>query len=427
MKRILSLFLALLTLLSLCACSSGIQAPTETAPEETSSTKAEERIYTPEERKILDERRELAASFMHKMATVLWRSAEEITYTIQSGVTPDQVENTSGLPQKLTLQKGRLYQGLPYTYASNGTGSFSQAFTEPDQSGIPSVSGLTWQMLSGGGKTARFGNDCATAVMQSWGQVSNSFSITSTAYMTENYGFLPVGSYYVSKSKLSNTKNDCRINGEQTLFASYAKLLKADAVVERNDGSGHAMLVTSVHAVPSGDSFHPEKSYITVTHQTRNYYAKDAKYYDEKLGEDVYTWYGIDDKYTFRQLFEYGYLPVTCKELIDPAPLPQLEISSSVTELTAENVFTGEIKSNQMIEFLSAEIKNDSGAVVQKALVAATRKTKTEFPCEALLDETYALGKIDLVALTQGSYTITITANLVNGEKAPVRELSFTK
>ena len=425
MKRIFALFLLLSLLLPLASCSSGIEAPAETIPVETEEAQTEEKSLTPEEEKILAERRDKVADYMHQMATILWRSAEDLDYTIKSDVSPNQVTNGSGLPQKLTLKKGRLYQGLPYTYASNGIASFSQAFTETD--GIPDLSGLNWQMLSGGGKTARFGNDCATAVMQAWGQVGNSFAITSTAYLCANNGFLPVGSYYVSKAQLSDTKKDCKNNGEETMFASYAKLQKADAVVERNGGSGHTMMVTSVHAVPYGDSFHPEQSYITVTHQTRSYYAKDAKYYDEKLGEDVYTWYGIDDKYTFRQLYNSGYLPITCKELIDPSPLPELKISSSVTELTPENFFTGEIRSNQMIEFLAAEIKNDSDAVVQKAIVAATRKTKTEFPCNTFLDETYALGKIDLSALPQGSYTLTVTANLVNGERVPVRELSFTK
>ena len=418
---------ALIVLFALClsSCSPELAPKESPAPAtaEAKQTATEEKTLTPEEQKILDERREIVTDYMNRMATLLWRSAEDLDYTIKSDVKPEDVINTGGLPDRLSLVKGRLYQGLPYTYASNGLASFSNYFSDSEE--IPSVSGLTWQVLSG--STVRIGNDCATAVMQSWGQVGNSFSITSTAYMCANYGFLPVGSYYVSKAKLEDTKKDCRNNGETVMFSSYAKLQKGDAVVERNGGSGHAMLVTSVHAVPAGNSFHPEQSYITVTHQTRTYYAKEAKFYSEELGEDVYTWYGIDDKYTFRQLYESGYLPITCKELIDPAPLPELKISSDLTELTTENMLTGSIFSNQMIEFLHAEIKKDDGTVLQSATAAASRKTKTEFPCNALEKSETTLGKIDPSALPKGSYTFTLTANLVCGKSVAVREFSFTK
>ncbi len=432
MKRIFIYLLSLPLVLPLCACSSGIQPLAETEPaktaEETTAeqTTMEEKVLTEEEKQILTARREMAADYMHQMASVLWRSSEEIVYTIKSGVSPDQVKNGSGSPVKLTIQKGRLYRGLPYTYAGGGIPSFSEFYSATDDQGVATVSGLVWQDLSGGSQEARIGNDCSTAVMQAWGQVgANSFQITNTSYMCADYGYLPVGSYQVSKSQLTATKNDCARNGQSVMFSAYAALQKADAVVQRNNGAGHAMFVTSVHAVPLGGGFDANESYITVTHQTRGKYSKDAKYYSEKHGEDVYYWYGIDDKYTFAQLFKSGYLPITCKELMDPAPLPDLEITSSVEALTPDNLLDGTVTSNRLMEKITAEIKDETGKVLQSAFIYPTRKTKNEFPCLDLVQK--GTGKIDPAALPAGSYTFTLTVTFTDCTTATARELAFCK
>ena len=432
MKRLFIFLLSLTLILPLCACSSGIQPLAETEPaktvEETTLEQmtTEEKILTEEEKQILAARREIAADYMHQMASVLWRSDEEIVYTIKSGVSPDQVENGSGSPVKLTIQKGRLYRGLPYPYAGGGIPSFSEFYSATDDQGVATLSGLVWQDLSGGFQEAVIGNDCSTAVMQAWGQIgANSFEVTNTQYMTANQGYLPVGDYNVSKAGLSATKNDCIRNGYKVMYAAYAKLQKADAVVQRNNGAGHAMFVTSVHAVPMDDSFDPNQSYITVTHQTRGKYSKNAKYYSEKHGEDVYYWYGIDDKYTFAQLFKSGYLPITCKELIDPAPLPALEISSSVEALTPDNLLAGTVTSNRLMEKVTAEIKDESGKAVQSAFVYTTRKVKNEFPCENLTKNEG--GKIDVSALPAGTYTFTLTVTFSDSTTATARELNFSK
>lgn len=432
MKRFFAFLSLFALILPLASCSSGIALIEETQPLQTTEevkemqTTAEEKTLTPEEEKTLSDRREQVVAYMTKMASVLWRSDEEIVYTIKSGVSPDQVKNGSGSPVKLTIEKGRLYRGLPYTYAGNGIPSFGDFYSQTDEKGVATVSGLVWQDLSGGFAEARIGNDCSTAVMQAWGQMgAHSFQMTNTRYMTADQGYLPVGGYKVSSAELSSTKNDCIRNSTGVMYAAYAALQKGDAVVQRNNDSGHAMLVTSVHAVPLGNGFDPKESYITVTHQTRGKYSKEAKYYSEELGEDVYYWYGIDDKYTFAKLFSSGYLPITCKELIDPAPLDEPSLTSSVTELTVENMLTGTLSATRMMEKITAEIRDPSGKVIQSAFVYPTRKTKFEFACEDLAKST--AGKIDPSALPAGSYTFSVTVTFTDKTAATARELTFTK
>ena len=431
MKRLFMFFLSLTLILPLAACSAGIAPVEETKPQETEEVKneiktTEEKVLTPEQQQILSLRREKVVDYMTKMASVLWRSDEEIVYTIKSGVSPDQVKNGSGSPVKLTIEKGRLYRGLPYTYAGNGIPSFADFYSATDEKGVATVSGLVWQDLSGGFQEAIIGNDCSTAVMQAWGQIgANSFTVTNTQYMTEGQGYLPVGPYKVAKNELYSTKGDCARNGKDVMFASYAALQKGDAVVQRNNGSGHAMLVTSVHAVPLGSGYDAKESYITVTHQTRGKYSKEAKYYSEEHGEDVYYWYGIDDKYSFASLLKNGYLPITCKELIDPAPLQELKVTSSVETLTKDTLLDGSVSSNQLMEKITAQIKASDGTVVQSAFVYPTRRAKNEFNCNALLQK--GKGKIDVASLPAGSYTFTLTVLLSDGTTATARELAFSK
>ena len=270
------------------------------------------------------------------------------------------------------------------------------------------------------------GNDCSTAVMQAWGQIgANSFTVTNTRYMSADQGYLPVGNYKVAANELSATKDDCIRNGYKAMYASYAKLQKGDAVVQRNNGAGHTMLVTSVHLVPMDGSFDPNQSYITVTHQTRGKYSKEAKYYSEELGEDVYYWYGINDKYTFAKLFSAGYLPITCKELIDPAPIAELQITFTQGPSSPQDPLSGTIHSNQLMEKVTAEIKDANGKAVQTAFVYPTRKAKNEFPCELLIQK--GKGKIDLSTLPKGSYTLTYTVLLSDGTTTTAQELTFTR
>ena len=426
MKRIFALLLLLSLLLPLASCSSGIEAPLETNRSETEEAQTEEKILSPEEQKILAERRDKAADYMHQMASVLWRCDEEIVYTIKSGVSPDQVKNGKGSPVKMTLQKGRLYQGLPYTYAGNGIPSFSDFYSATDDKGVATISGMVWQDLSGGFQEALVGNDCSTAVMQAWGQIgANSFTVTNTQYMTAGQGYLPVGPYKVAKNELYSTKGDCARNGKDMMFASYAALQKGDAVVQRNNGAGHAMLVTSVHAVPLGNGYDPKESYITVTHPTRGKYSKEAKYYSEEHGEDVYYWYGIDDKYTFSSLLSGGYLPITCKELIDPAPLTELQVTFTPELGSPDELLTGTITSTHLMEKITAEIKAADGRVLQSIFTYPTRRTKNEFPCKELSEK--GKGKIDSSVLPKGSYTFTVTVLLSDGTTATARELAFTR
>lgn len=422
--RLSALLLAVLLLLT--GCSQALEK-TETTESATlqATTETSQIKLTEAESKRLADRREAVVAYMNRMAKILWRSSETITYTLKSNLLPEADPETD--VTRLTVQAGRLYRGLPYTYAGNGDLSFLDFASMPDESGVYTVSGLDWKDLSGGFSSARVGNDCSTALTQAWAQVATSVEVTNTAYMTQKKGYLPVGDYKVSAEELTDTEKDCMNNGFSTMYECYAKLAAGDGVVRRCDGAGHAMMITAVCVERSASGgINGAKSFVTVTHQTRGKYQRNVHEFDETAGEEVFPWYGIGDRFSFAELFDQGYLPITCKELIDPTPVPEPTVKDSLGTPTLETLFTGTITTDRLIDRIEAKIETETGEPVGALALSPTRKEKRSFPVETLLGGD-AVGSASVDTLPTGSYRFTLTVRLTTGQEIPVRTLSFTK
>ena len=92
MKRLFAMLLCLVMVLSLLPS----MAFAET--EDTAQTMTEEEAAA-----ILKERRDTVYNNMLSMANILWRASEDVTYYFSTS--------------KVTIVKGRLYRGMPYTHA----------------------------------------------------------------------------------------------------------------------------------------------------------------------------------------------------------------------------------------------------------------------------------------------------------------------
>ena len=94
MKKIIAFLLTLLLLLPMVACSK--DAGSDLDP-------------------VLAARRDSAESYMRNMCTVIWSPEEDILYTTQNKVLPEEAkENT-----KMQLHADRIYRGMPYAYAGS--------------------------------------------------------------------------------------------------------------------------------------------------------------------------------------------------------------------------------------------------------------------------------------------------------------------
>lgn len=426
MKKILAL---LLVCLLLAGC--GKQAPAE--QEETQT--ATEPAMSAEDVALLQSRRDAAESYMRDMATVLWRATEDLTWTTDSSLeTEEDLAAYCEEKTPMVIKAGRLYRGVPYSFSGAPAGSFYQFLGENDEKGYPMVNGLHWRSLNGTSSgTGRIGNDCSSAVQQTWESVGGNFIPASTEFMVPSYGYIPVGDYENKETSYTNTVDIANANGGDVMFAAYAQLQKADAVVRRKDGAGHTMMVTSVNVVYNADgSIDGINSYITVLHQTSSYLKKEACTYDETIGEDVYKVYGIDDKYTFMKLLGDGYLPITCDVLVNPdATLKEAWFKDSETEFTKDNIFGGEITSNSMMAYMTITITDSKGNEVAQQTAFCRRQTKKDvitFPMVNFeTEEAFnTLGELDLTTLKPGTYHCTHVLTDAHGGEHVMRDFDFT-
>ena len=384
------------------------------------------------DQQILAERRDIAEAHMRHMMSVVWESDTDIDYSREaSSMGPEQDEAGGGVV--LHLKANTLYAGMPYTHGGGGAESFF-SFGVRDENGVYQMSGLKSEHLNGssGSKNtyniARISNDCADAVYWAWARVGTSFSFSVTNNMTAERGCLPVGDYKTESNTYTGTRELVKENGDAVVLAAYALMQKADAVVTSN-GAGHAMMIAQNNPVKNGDAIDPEASYVLVHEQFTTNYRDGLTYTDEKTGRTVYQLGGVDRKYTYAQLLKKGYLPVTIKELIDPAEPENMDIRDSIEEHSVDTITSGSISTMMKIDMVTVTITDDKGETVQEATVFTTEKTHIMFRMELFEDRTEALvsrGSLDIKALTPGKYHCKTTCSLGTGEQATVRDFDFT-
>ena len=440
MKRMICLMLSAVLLLSGC-----VKAP------ETSGQEPEEKIeyllqFTPVDRtkepedpqQRLQWRRDMAEQEMRRMMSVLWTPAEDITYCYNmksGGLATDQVSFPSYI---VTLKAGRIYQGIPYTHGCGSGDAMISYATEVSDKGVYTLTGLTWEHFSGAAqstqqKRARLGNNCADSVFWAWATVSNSITFKGTTTMTKSFGCIPVGEYTtVPVQYYGHTRDLCTSNGEQTMYAAYAQMQKADGLVFVNgQDTGHAIMCVSVHVERNEQGqIDGKKSHAVILEQTSSFEKSEKHYFNEELGQEVYLCEELDTVMTFEELYQTGYLPVTCKELVDPAPLEEVAVNDYQKDVTAQNMFEGEIKASHRIAFVRAQVLDADGKQVQDAVCYGKEEEMYRFDLTRFMDkkeQAVMQGSVDLTALPAGSYRVILTAHLSTGDDVEFRNIEVTK
>ena len=445
MKRIVLIATTIALLLTFAACGNDTQTGTNVQEGNyitegyiadqpvTPATEPED----PTER--LAYRRELVEQEMRRMSTVLWTPAEVVVYHMANKSEGLEVANTKDAKHVITFVPGNIYQGIPYTHGGGSGYSWLSYATAQDENGVYTLSGMTTEVLSGSGGTSQFnvsrlGNDCADQLFWAWGKVSSSISFRGTSTMTEGNGCLKVGSYVASGnfSKENNTEAIVEKNGKETMFASYTLLQKGDAMVNYTPGgAGHTVMIVDCHTeyLPDG-TVDGENSYVTVLEQTGANEINQTKVFNETIGKDVYLCELLDAQWSFEQIFARGYLPITCKELIDPAPRAEVQLTDVTNEPTMDNMFSGKISCNYRISNITVRIMDGSGNLLQKATCFSMQNEMLTFDLSRITNPVEAQsmqGKIELTKLDAGTYHCTYTARISTGEEIVFRDFEFSK
>jgi len=377
---------------------------------------------TAEQVQILNARRDAAEAMMRKEMTLLWRAQEDITYRYNDAQDP------------INIRAGRLYQGMPYSHGSGSLYSWLSYATGLDEKGAYIISGITTPLLnySTQSKYPRISNNCADALFWAWGSVSSSIRFTATKNMTATNGCIKVGDYHSVNTTYEekDTKDICKENGETIMYNAYARLRKADAVVCLNGTSGHAMMIVSVRMqTKKGESaIDPNESYVIVLEQKATNVRNEVSYYDQTLQEDVYVCGGVNLRYTFKSLYSKGYLPITCKELIDPAPLREESVEDSETNHSVNTIFTGSFTCPYRISSVTVTITDKDGKTVQQITGYSKESEKLTFQLSRLSNKNEASvvrGTIDLEALPAGTYRCVHSCQISTGSVITVRDFEF--
>ena len=368
---------------------------------------------------ILAQRRDIVEAEMRNMMGMLWTPAKDITY--KSG------------EEYRTLKAGRIYRGMPYSHGAGSGYSWMMFAKGEDENGVYTFDIDGKYLTSGDGHVAIISNDCADALFWSWAQVSSTIDFTLTQNMSTFTGCIKVGDYkWDDMGKFDgSTKPIVQENGEQTMFKAYAQMQKGDGMVLYTKSSGgHAVMVCESVVVMDGDKIDGEKSYVRILEQISSSLDAEETYYEAQVDKTCYKACGYDSIWTYNTIYKKGYLPVTCKELIDPAPLAEQKAEDSVTEHTEKTMFRGQVTSNYRISHATYTIYDAEDRAVQQMTCFGMDDTMFVMDLYRFNDFTEldrAQGFLDLDSLPAGTYKCVLTCQISTGSVFEVRNFEITK
>ena len=391
--------------------------------------------YTAEEKAILEERRQTVMDYMRESVSLLWRSDKTITYGLGN------TERDKGA--SFTIEKDRLYKGLPYVYGAGTQDAFLEYAGEPDENGIYTITGIEATALNYESYGGRVGNDCSGAVTNAWSLISTTLNGTTSSACHPYYGVVPVGNYAFNSpisetNRLLDTKYVVDTNGEQVMYEAYAMLKPADAAFHQEYPStkgNHIRMVVSVNVVRNEDgTIDGTKSTITMLEQTRTQINANKTEKHPVTGETIYVIGGVDKTYKFSTLFGEHYIPVTIKELRDPSPVEETWVDDTLEVDTIDNLFTGSITSNRYLDSVRITIYNENGEIVQQTTGRRSRSVVKEYKMERFLTEKQGsmigiLNKQTIADLEPGNYRCTVTVKLTIDDDYihTARDFTFSK
>lgn len=430
MKRITALFLALITLFGLAACAKEDAQPTKETEEEEKYTETLEIFMDketgedtyeyptiseplsweavnrlPKKTKDMteDELREMCVEFFRYNKTAVWTPDDTITFNRYKDSGED------------TVEKGKLYGGLPYV--STATGSIYRLLDYTDENGVVDIKNASKVIKL-------FGAQCSVSAYWAWARCINSVDYSWTYSSVVANGFLRVGPYtYDDSIKMFSAENStrkiCDTNGKEIMFQSYAQMKPADGMVYYI-GGGHTAMCSSKPVVVYNDdgTINGKESYIYFIDQGGTWTERTTEFGEVTQVKGAYDW-----KMDFEYMFKCAYVPFTFAEFQGTDPVEETECSFSHTgdTISVDELKAGKVNANYGISDIYAVLCSKTGKEVNLAVVSATRASKHELSFEGAFEE------VDLDLYASGKYTVKIVCQLGTGERPTVYEGTLVK
>ena len=367
----------------------------------------------------LQRRQEMVVNKMNQYCDTYFKYDQDYSYNLNG--------------RDITLKKGVLHGGLPYTiHSSISPDAYLDFAVSQDSKGVYTIS------FPSGYNPVFWGGSCANATFWAWSSISSSIRFTYSGNMLEKYGAYTVGVFNydpetdIKNDKWQDTLLVCQNNGPEVMAEAYAMMNKGDAMQYMNTKLGnHVIIVTDIIVERGEDGkINMSKSKIVYSDQHGGYHNRASQ-----EGKTVYSSTNCNYTKSFSEIYENAYLPMTCIELLDDStPLAKAEFTDSIgsTNITKTNVLRGYIECNYGIRKGEMVITDANGAEVFKATRYGFETNPQRLPYSnfGTTDGEYGVAnvyndKLDLSALPAGEYHVVVTAIAATGESAVIRDYTF--
>ena len=366
---------------------------------------------------------------MNAMGLIEWRLRNDLIHTCTCALA-----ECNGVYNNTTL-----YIGIPYNH--KGSSMERMKYVLDDEGYIKD---WLFELEPYDGFDLYMGNDCSTAVAHAWWTVSNSTDFYRVTYMIpqnaknchvatgrSDSGIIPVGDYEYEMSLTKGyTIYMVEATGVQRMCKAYASMRKGDAYAYIGEPGGHTRMAAADPVVfyNQAGEIDPEYSYVLSSEQG------GARDIESPSGETIHTAWRVNYKFTFANLLERGYVPVTCEELLTGEMEPATcEIQDGADGFAG--MYDGLVKANYFLDSVDLEIKNSAGEVVFFHTLWTTVDKRHDIGENDGLLRNYK-DYFDLVAFATPlsktqfevgeTYNYSLTAHLHTYEDFVVKEDSFT-
>lgn len=310
------------------------------------------------------------------------------------------------------------YAGTIYSNASTGLFQFLEFYDF--NTGRLNYPGSTEEMKE------TLGASCADAMI--WGVTTVCNSITGPYYpatMVYQNGFLPVGGYTydysITNFNLLPTYKIVEQNGTDVILDAYTQVTFGDMFVSTPDNHGMMAISSPVVHYKDDGSIDIEKSYIYIQDQRGG---QGSGFYEVKEGGDIIRYSGrTKAKFTFQQLLDKSYLPVTTAEFAGLKPFEPATASISPSCTTVSDLAKATVTSNYPLAVVNVLAIDSSGnqTVIGRKLFNGAGEQGV--PREFALGELACLQNFADSMYSQTTYTIKVEVVPSSGQRFIVAEV----
>lgn len=366
--------------------------------------------------------RNKVVQYMYDLCTVEWRVTQDLVHSCTC-----QLSGCHG-----TYSSNFTYYGIPYNHKASSLARFTYCLNEDK-----TIFDWFYDLESFDGFDIYIGSDCSSTVQQAWWTVSNSTDTCNTTYIPAAYGrgTIAVGDYTCDFQLKNETRDGVTTlytaqyvekTDEQVMYESYAATRPGDAVVNKVAAGGHTRMVAANPVIirDQEGKIDPTYSYILM-HEQGSSWTDEVNMTTSSCKTN---W-----KYTFAALYGDCYVPVTCEELLTgEMETPEAQLLDGCNGYAG--MFTGMVKANYQLDYVTLTITDDQGNEVLDHPVFCTAQKTNDYGGNYFTSRVYT-DSMDLadfaavltkVKLEEGrSYSYTITANLATFDNIVVGEGSF--